>query len=79
MSRHILPWDTGLVWDCGGWWNKLLVLYRWNKLLINKVDWCLVNYAVAVVVSLKSRVYVFGKSYYESAVVLYNDQNGHTF
>ena len=57
------------VWDCGSWWNKLFVLCKWNKLLIKKVAWCLANCAVAVAVSLKSRVYAFGKSYYESAVV----------
>ena len=40
---------------------------------------CLLNYVVVVAVSLKSRVHVFGKSYYENIVVLCNDQNRYTF
>ena len=39
----------------------------------------MVNCVVTVAMSLKSRVYVFDKFYYESVVLLYNDQNTHTF
>ena len=44
-------------------------------LLIRKAAWCLVNYIVAVA----SSGHAFGKFYYESIVLLYNDHNRHTF
>ena len=40
---------------------------------------CLINCVVVVAVSLKIRIYTFDKFYYESAVLLYNDQNRHKF
>lgn len=40
----------------------------------------MINCTVAIVVSLKSRTYVFDKSYYKSVVLLlYNDQSRHKY
>ena len=50
-------------------------MYGWNKLLIKKTIQFLINCVVVVVMNSKSRVYVFSKFYYESVVLLYDDQN----
>ena len=47
--------------------------------MIKKVAKYLVNCVVTVAVSLKSRVHAFGKFYYESNVLLYDDQNRNKF
>lgn len=65
--------NLGSVWDYGCWLNKLLLLCRYNKQLIKKVAWYLVNYVVAVVISLKSSVYAFSKFYYKLVILSYND------
>lgn len=69
----------GPVWDCDGWRNKLLLLSRWNKLLIKKSTWYLVNYIVVVGVNLKNKIYVFNKFYCEKVILVCNDQNAYKF
>ena len=43
--------------------------------MIKKSAWYLINCVIVVAVSLKSGVYAFGKYYYESTILINNDQS----
>ena len=46
------------------------LLYGWNKLMIKKAIWYLINWTVAAAVSMKSRVHPFGKIYHENIIFI---------
>ena len=55
--------DFGPIADFCNWWNKFLLLCKWNKPLNKHTTKCLVNYVIVLTVSFKSKIFAFDKFY----------------